>query len=118
MKPTYDQLQDRIEELEELLGTDDDQLSKTKSRLGVSPLTAKTIGYMSRREFTTRNSLWIALYGMVNDNEQPEEKALDQWIFRARRALRPHGITIKNDFGRGWKISPEDRAKVHELIAA
>lgn len=66
----------------------------------------------------TREFLYDLLYGSSLDCDQPNEKIIPIWIFKLRRKLKPHRISILNVWGQGFRITDGDKAKLGALIEA
>ncbi|MCB1520646.1 MAG: hypothetical protein KDJ37_08725 [Hyphomicrobiaceae bacterium] len=39
-------------------------------------------------------------------------------IFRLRKKLAPHGIDIRNEYGRGWRVPQSQQARLLDVLAA
>lgn len=112
----HQQLLDRIEELEQLLGCDDHFVQHIRHVLRVSLSTAKTIGFLLAREHGTREGIYVMLYGTRPDADQPSIREIDQWVWRARRALKGHGINIVSCWGTGYMMALADKAALKTLL--
>lgn len=53
----------------------------------------------------SRESLMVSLYGLRNDSEEPLEKIIDVLACKARKKLKPLGISIENVWGRGYRLN-------------
>lgn len=112
-------LEDRVAELEELLGvgpTFSDQYAK----LGLSPMERQVLGYIVRREVATKEGAFQAIYGARSECDQPDmmKEAISVRIYQVRNALDPHGIEIKTIYKVGWTMSEDDKKKLADLVAA
>ena len=107
-------LRDRVEELEAILGLAGvagiEHLPLTRSQAAI-------LGMLCRRDFCSRDSLFVALYGARTEVLQPEVRVIDVYICRIRRLLGERGIVIQNRWGVGWWLKAEDKAKVRLWIA-
>lgn len=104
-------LRDRIRELEELLGlrerVDMIEIVDCNYRRRVQTI----IRLLLRRELVSRDAISLAFGG-----EEHSQNSIYVYVSHARAALRPHGITIKCDRGRGWYLRIHDRAKLRALM--
>jgi len=123
MRIADQKLLDRIEELEQLLGIDEDYEQEIRSvlnsRVGctvVSKATGKMIGFLSRRMFASREAIYTVLYGNRNECDQPAIKMIDQIVWRARQALKPYGIRINTEWTIGYSMSNTDKKKLRALL--
>jgi hypothetical protein len=114
---------DRIEQLEQLLGVDDEYEQEIRSVLNrrggqtiVSKPTGKMIGFLSRRLFASREAIYTVLYGNRNECDQPDIKIIDQVVWRARRALKPYGIKITTEWTIGYSMSNVDKKRLRVLL--
>jgi DNA-binding response OmpR family regulator len=54
----------------------------------------------------SRELLWDAMFGHLPDCDEPEAvKNLDVHLHRLRRAIKPLGLAIERNYGRGWSLS-------------
>ncbi len=111
-KVEYDARDDRIAELEELLGKSDTRFDHTLIKLTKSE--DEFVGLFLKRSYWTRESAFIVLYGARSD-EAPEPKILDVLLSRMRHKLAKFGITINTQPGTGWSMTAENRAKLKAL---
>ena len=112
-----DRLRDRIEELELILGADRSLSNRIRGALGVTRDQAKMLGLLISRNVVTHEAMYTVVYGARPDCDQPEPKILDIQICKLRRRLQLNAIAIKTEWGEGWSMSLQDRAKVRRLIA-
>lgn len=114
---TREQLLDRIAQLEELLGLTADTPSHTKLReRGLAPQEAKLLGLLMQRAMVSLDAGYLALYGDLPDTEQPEGlTTLRTIIKRLRKHLRPLGVEIKNLYGDGYLLEPDQKQKLRAL---
>jgi DNA-binding response OmpR family regulator len=64
-----------------------------------------------KRDFVSREVLMQMVYSDRQD--PPDDRALDRMISKARERLAPHGVTIENIYGRGFRIPPEQKPSVN-----
>lgn len=110
MKDRIIYLEDRIEELEALLGLRaqfhfpfEIKLSRTRERL---------IGMLMSLPEVSSESAFAALYG--TREHPPTFNVLSVHITHVRKILARIGITIHTIHGFGWSLSAADRAKLKE----
>ena len=110
-------LEDRVAELEELLGIDDATIDPFR-KLGLPPLARKMLGLIMKRERASTASLFLAAYGGLNECDQPEDEdsAVRVRIWNIRNALDPLGIKVSVVYREGWSISAADKAKLWLLL--
>jgi two-component system cell cycle response regulator CtrA len=111
-KVGHDARDDRIAELEELLGKSETRFDHTLIKLTKSE--DEFVGLFLKRGYWTRDSAFIVLYGARSD-EAPEPKILDVLLSRIRHKLAKFGITIDTQPGTGWSMTAENRAKLKAL---
>lgn len=83
-------------------------------------LTAKECALLKmlyERAQVTRMTLWNELYSHL-PNGGPEPKIIDVFICKMRRKLKPHGIGIETIWGQGYRMTPENKARLDELKKA
>lgn len=106
-----ERLRDRILVLEEQLGMG----VEWPLFLGLTPHEGKALGALMRREMQSKESLWLALYGMRPD-DGPEIKIIDVFICKMRKKLTRFGITIDTLWGQGYRLKPEMREKIKTTV--
>lgn len=112
-------LVDRLEELEALLGVGNDDVSRIRSALGITPQSAEIVGFMLKRAVASRDALYIMLFGDRPECDQPEMKIVDVQLCRARKALKRHDIEVRADWGLGsWSLSTAGKVKLRALMEA
>jgi DNA-binding response OmpR family regulator len=103
MTQTIEDLRDRVEELETLLGLK----TKLPDSYGLSPTEQKFVGVLLRREIADREMLMTAIYGGLTEKTT---WSIGVHIWNIRRKLAPWGITVKNRWGHGYYLDDEARA--------
>jgi two-component system cell cycle response regulator CtrA len=63
----------------------------------------------------SKSSIYHALYGGLDIDEQREPKIVDVFVCKIRKKLRPFGVEIDTQWGVGYKMSPENVARLREL---
>ena len=118
----FTDLQGRLEKLErKVLYLQ--QLLKAQSRnvyLGIK-LTPNQETVVNRLLATngicSKEQLYDALY-LSREGLKPDPKILRETIRVVRKQLRSHGIEIKTEFGKGYTMPRESKAKLRELTRA
>ena len=105
-------LQDRIEELEQLLGMKMPGVRMSK----LSPTEWQLLGLLLKRPLVTREYAFNALYGGRVEADQPASNLISQNIVRLRRRLKDCGIAIQTQVFDGYYMLPEDKRRLRELI--
>jgi DNA-binding response OmpR family regulator len=105
-----EELRDRVEELETLLGLK----TKLPDAYGLSPTEEKFVGILLKRKVVNREMFLTAIYGGLTDRTT---HLVGMNIWNIRRKLAPWGITIKNQWGRGYYLDDEARAALSEVAA-
>jgi hypothetical protein len=62
----------------------------------------------------SKEQLYDALY-LSREGPKPDPKILRETIRVVRKQLRSHGIEIKNEFGKGYTMPRESKAKLRKL---
>ena len=107
-------LRDRVAELEELLGITGGDFNK----LPIPPQQKSILNllYRANGKLCSREHIYVAIFGMRPDCDQPHEKIIDTQLCRLRGYLRPHEIAISSVWGVGWFIDEDNRAKLRAWI--
>ncbi len=93
-----DELRERIRTLEGALGC----RLEVPLALGLTPKEGRLLGVLLSREFVTRETAMVALYGMLADGEEAQPKIIDVFICKIRRKLKPYGIALRIKWGQGY----------------
>jgi DNA-binding response OmpR family regulator len=78
-------------------------------RLSVSESRVLALLSVAPDGFRTREALRNAACGV---DSETGAKVVDVYVFKIRRKIGPHGILIETVWGRGYRLSSENRAKV------
>jgi hypothetical protein len=115
---------DRVKDLERALGIGDDIMPLRM--LGLTPLQAKLVNLLSKRDVATRAQILMVLY--QDDYERSfdvQPRIVDVVCCQARKRLRKHGITIESLFkpgmrsdGGGYRMPPESKQKLTAALGA
>lgn len=112
-------LEDRIAELEQLLGIDDASTDQYR-KLRLPRIPRKMLGYLLKRPIATREGLFAAAYSERNDNDQPLHVigAVGTRIWALRNALEVHGVKIRSLRDGCWSISAAHKKRLAEVVAS
>ena len=105
-------LQERVFWLEEAMGA----TYETPIWLGLTGHEARILGILLKREVATKEMLLTALYSGRPDGEEPQIKIIDVFICKARKKLKAFGIEIETIWGRGYRLTPEMKARTLAII--
>ena len=94
-----EQLRNRVEELQALLGVGNDDVSRLLAVLDATPQQCEMIGFMLRRSVATRTALHTVLFGARPDCDQPEIKLIDVQMVKVRKALEEVGVEVRTEWG-------------------
>ena len=83
-----EQLRNRLEELQGLLGVGNDDVSRLLTVLDATPQQCEMVGLMLRRAVATRTALHTVLFGARPECDQPEMKLIDVQMVKVRAALK------------------------------
>jgi hypothetical protein len=113
------ELQDRIDKVErEILFLK--QLLKAQSRnvytgIKLTPNQETIVNrLLATNGICSKEQLYGALY-LSREGHKPDPKILRETIRVVRKQLRSHGIEIKNEFGKGYTMPRESKAKLRKL---
>ena len=89
-----EQLRNRLEELQGLLGVGNDDVSRLLTVLDATPQQCEMIGFMLRRAIATRTALHTVLFGGRPECDQPEMKLIDVQMVKVCAALNNSATTF------------------------
>ncbi|WP_426526849.1 hypothetical protein [Bradyrhizobium sp. McL0615] len=113
-----EQLRDRVEELQALLGVGNDDVSRLLAVLDATPQQCEMIGFMLRRSVATRTAMHTVLFGARPECDQPEMKLIDVQMVKVRKALEKVGVEVRTEWGSGgWAIPIAHKAKLRRLMS-
>lgn len=104
LETELERMRQRVDALTEVIGLKE----PLPAHWSLSPSQSIIVTVLMRRDFVSREVLMQLVYS--NRDEPPDDRALDRMISKARDRLSPHGVTIENLYGRGWRIPPECKA--------
>jgi len=107
-----ERLQNRIYELEEILGAK----TELPPILGLTLSEEALLDVLSKREIVTQATAFAALYGS-RAGEQPSDpkNVLSVIIMRLRKKMAVHGIEIKTRAGTGYYMTAEAKDRLHRI---
>lgn len=110
---TREQLEDRIAQLEEILGLTADLpiIVRLKGR-GMMMNEAKMLGLLLKRTFVPYTAAYDAIYGDRAESQLPSIDMLRTIMKRLRAALLSTGVKISVVYGEGYYIEPSDKNKL------
>jgi DNA-binding response OmpR family regulator len=110
LRAENDELRERVRQLEEALSP---ALPPTWD-LPLPAAEARALGVLFRNPgIVTRDSLYVAMCGIGSESDS---RVVLVRLVSLRRHLRPHGVEIRNAYGKGYFLPPESRARVAALI--
>jgi hypothetical protein len=110
-------LQDRVEELEMALGQSEDLLISLAARFGLHGYQARIVAALLQRAGMTHAGIYAVLYGTLPAGSQPASlKAIKAHIHFCRKKLTPCGITIGTIHGLGYRLTPDNKQKIRQLL--
>ena len=119
MSSLEQRLQDRVAELEALLGVGNDDVSRLLTVVDATPQQCEMIGFMMKRAVATRTALFIALFGARPECDQPDMKLIDVQMVKVRKALEKLGVEVRTEWGSGgWNIPAADKARLRAMMEA
>jgi DNA-binding response OmpR family regulator len=107
MNATVEDLRDRVEELETLLGL---KVSFAK-QFRFTRTEQKFVGILLRRKVASRDAFFTAIYGGLSDRS---EGVIEVNISNIRRKLEPYGLTVRNRWGVGYYLDDKAREVLME----
>jgi hypothetical protein len=111
------QLRDRIEMLEEILGIGQSMVSRVRLAFGLSPSESRVLGMLLNRQLVTKDALYSMLYGHKPECDQAGWKNVDVFLCKVRKKLRSHGIELTTLTGDGsYVMKPQNKQRVRELL--
>jgi DNA-binding response OmpR family regulator len=116
---TRAEMQDRIEELEDLLGLHLPLVDLNRKRLGVTPKESQILSLLlaANGKVCPREFMYRAMYGDRIDVDQPLAQTLNVTVLHLRKKLKHLGVRVLCEFGVGYYINTDDCGKLLEMIA-
>lgn len=124
--PNIEDLQERIIQLEGLLGLHSKNstahlMASTKNSsladtVRLTPSEAKVLDVISKgAKITHAETLWSVLWGMEHNPPGPSN-LLNVHVSKIRKKLKPFNIGIETIYGVGWHMTQADRDRLNALI--
>jgi hypothetical protein len=113
-----EQLRNRVEQLEIVLGIDAPRSARLRLAFGIQPGQAEVLGMLLNRTAVAKEAIYSLLYGLRPECDQPVWKSVDVVVHKLRRALAVHGIRIETLQGVGYGMTAANKAMVHAVLAA
>ena len=111
-------LRDRVEELERILGIDQEMVNRIRVGISVTPDQAKMLGLLITRTIVTHDAMFTAVHGDKPECDQPTPKVMEVQLSQLRRRLKPYGVAVVNAWKSGWFLTATDKARVRQLLPA
>jgi two-component system cell cycle response regulator CtrA len=105
-----DDLRRRIEMLEEQVGV----RFESPPQFCFSKNESVIFGLLMKNEIVLRTSMMTELY--LHKQDEALIKIVDVWICKMRRKLDPYGIRIETQWGQGYFIGRECKAKAKAIL--
>ncbi|CAN7583295.1 winged helix-turn-helix domain-containing protein [Devosia sp. LjRoot16] len=108
-------LREENRQLKERLGLSPDNqfFLEARYRLRLQPQVARVLAALMGSPMVSKGEL---LEAMCDGWEERELKNVDVRIFHLRKALRPHGVEIETIWGQGYRLVPEMKTRVRQLL--
>lgn len=103
-----EQLQERVDELERLLG-----LRDIMPIDGLPPTAAQLLGLLMRRQLCSRELIEGALWAGA---DLRTSKTVDMHLGFVRRFLARHAVTLHSRWGAGWYLEERDKARLRAAL--
>lgn len=107
-----ERLKERVAQLETVLGFNQD----IPTCLKLSRQERAIFGVILARDLARREEIFEAMY--QDKKVRPGEKILHVYINKIRHKIRPHGLDFICLHGIGYRMTPEMKAEVAELVRA
>lgn len=119
--------EDLIFELQEKIKSLEAQLAPVTLRdtlydaFGLTPSEALILATLYTRSpnVAHKEHIWSALYGDKIDADRPSgPKIIDVLVCKIRFKLRPFGLRFETSWGRGWFLTPAQKAEIDAYLAS
>lgn len=108
-----DRLRDRIEELERIIGTRDDEFPY---KLPMQPKAQRMLLVLLNRVFVSNETAFVAICDHTDRLDSYPEKYVQQYITKVRAFLGPLRRCVKTKWGEGYYIMPQDKQQVRAYM--
>jgi two-component system, cell cycle response regulator CtrA len=92
-------LRERVRQLEEALVPES---VAVPLEFGLTGAEARVFAHLASRDFATKQSLMLALYG--DRPEEPEIKIVDVFVCKLRKKIARFGVSIETVWGQGYRL--------------
>lgn len=119
LKAELAQANDRIYQLESILGLLKDECSFIQHVLRLDKTAAKITNVLLKRHgVVSREALTEVIYGNRTDSDALDNpvNVLHTYFCAIRRALEKHDIKVKTVYKTGWLLEEPDREKLNKLL--
>jgi two-component system, cell cycle response regulator CtrA len=87
--------------------------------LGLTPYQKRLLGFLLKRDRVPRENMHLAIMRTVGSKrDETDPKMVDATICKMRKKLRPRGIEISTDWGFGYFMAADSKARLRQIIAA
>ena len=107
-------LENRVEELETLIGIRSQFDFPFEVAIKLSPMRERLMGMLATLPEVPSELAFSALYGARE--RSPNFNVLSVHMSHIRKILTQFGITVETIHGFGWFLSPADRAKLRRFV--
>lgn len=114
LEKQLDAATDKIFALQETFGMSNSDRFMT---LGLTPLESRYLSVLAGNEMCTRDQLLFAMYEGRQEAYDRDPKIVDVLKCKVNQKLAPRGISILSVWGRGQRLSAEDRGKLGAMHA-
>lgn len=109
-----DDLRARLRDMERMYGFHND----VPMIFGLTASEAKVMSLLISRDQANKHQILAALMSDRGGDEEPEIKIVDVFICKIRVKLKIFDVPIETLWGRGYRMTPESKAKVAEYLQA
>lgn len=113
LKAENEALQDRVTYLMDALGST--LAMRFPSAWALTGSERVVLAVLVKRDVASRDAIMAALYS-DQFGDEPDVAICNVFVCKLRKKLRPLGIEIKSVWGLGWRIEPEAKARIRELM--
>lgn len=116
--PTIQELMDRIDELEMILGLNRTLTEEIMDTFGLAREEARFLGPIFKRGEISYESLHAAMYGNRPECDQPSFEILKGYACRVRQRLAEYRIGFRTRTRWGFVMPAEDQKLMQEMLDA
>lgn len=108
-----DLLRERVAFLERSIGSD----RAVPRVLGLTATESRVLAVLVVRVEASKDQILTIAYNNVHGDELPDPKIIDVFICKIRAKLRPFDIGIDTIWGQGYRLRPEMKKRIQDLLA-